>query len=149
MEPDMRPNWRPYPEQDCPYLAALVAHGHELLGLGQSPSPPRVAAEVERWLNDAQDAEHPMDSSVSIPVAIAWGDAIARQLQWEWGEYHWDSDTKEPALAPPDRAHMFLPLTYILDKLEPGATSTAMLLFNMLVAGQRPPARPGAFVVIG
>jgi hypothetical protein len=142
------PIWQPFEAGTYDDLSEMQAEGLIELGVGDDAGPRETAAAVERWLEDARRDQRPVETRLSTRVALAWGVAVARQTGWAWGYYVWRGQ-RYPGLASPDRAHVHLPGIYILGQLEPETEITAELLFNMLAAGQRPPAQPGALSVIG
>jgi hypothetical protein len=147
-EPEPKPGWEPIDEDKYPELLSMAAAGWAELGLGDAPSPQETAKAVDRWLTAMQGQKQPIEWEISGPVLLAWGDAIARQTGWEWG-FYLSQGEQLLALAAPDRAHVHLPVVYIFGQLERGAEVTAELLFNMLAAGERPPAQSGDLSIIG
>ncbi len=111
--------------------------------MGGVSEPKKIAGLVDYFLRQK------MASSADLtPIAMAYGDAVSTATGWKWGIYAL-GNTQHLALVSADQAHAHLPLPYIATQSQKSQETTALLLFNMLAAGNLPPTRGDSLEVIG
>ncbi|MCW5713674.1 MAG: hypothetical protein KIT43_04060 [Bauldia sp.] len=135
-------------DQMRPVLDRMVRHGSELLEVTVNAEPIEVAAATNAWLTRVKYSSLLLPPETGQAIGAAFGEALRRQLGWDWRLFHGGEDVTL-ALASPDDAFVHLPLAFISRQLEPRRSPTALLLFNMLAQGQIPPSKAGAFTEIG
>jgi hypothetical protein len=142
------PALQPLDEGDRQVIASLVAEGRNVVGAGPSAEPRDVAGSVNRWLSGLKREKRSPTGEHLAAAAVAYGDALASVTGWRWNLYL-ESGREYLALASPDASHVHLPVEFMSGQITAMDEVTALLLFNMLAAGQRPDARPGELRVIG
>ena len=129
-------------------LAALSATGRGILGLGEAADPGRVAQSVDRWLRSyKRQGKSPSDEEQAA-VAATFGEAVAHVTGWQWQRYLWRG-WEYFALTSPDATHVHVPLIFVARQLASTAEVTALLLINMLAAGERPQAPASGQMLVG
>jgi hypothetical protein len=129
-------------------LADLTANGRNILGVEDAAGPQALAKAVDLWLRKLKRERDSATDENLTAVAIAYGDAIARATGWQWNLYQWQA-REYFALVSPEATHMLVPFSSISRQLSFENDVTALLLFNMLVAGQWPDARPRELKIVG
>jgi hypothetical protein len=129
-------------------LAALGVSGRGKLGLGAATDPGLVAQAVDRWLRGCKRERKSPCADEQAAVAAAFGEAVADVTGWQWRQYLWQG-CQYFALASPDATLVHVPLMFVASQLTPAAEVTALLLFNMLAAGERPHAPAGGQTLVG
>jgi hypothetical protein len=129
-------------------LAALTADGRNVLGVERAAGPQVLARAVDLWLRKLKRERKSATGEDLTAVAIAYGDAIARATGWQWNLYQ-RQGREYFALVSPEATHAHVPFSFLSRQLSSENDVTALLLFNMLLAGQRPDARPGELRIVG
>jgi len=129
-------------------LAALTADGRNVLGVERAAGPQVLVRAVDLWLRKLKRERKSATGEDLTAVAIAYGDAIARATGWQWNLYQ-RQGREYFALVSPEATHAHVPFSFISRQLSSENDVTALLLFNMLLAGQRPDARPGELRIVG
>lgn len=142
------PQTSPMSDRIRPFLDQLVKHGSDLLEVVVHAEPGKVAAATNAWITRAKYASAAVSLAAGQAVGAVYGEALRRQLGWEWRILH-IGEQVTLAVASPDDAYLHLPLAFIPRQLEPTRSPTALLLFNMLAQGQLPPSMAGALTEIG
>ena len=79
----------------------------------------------------------------AIALGCLWGQTVCDALGWEWCLVK-KGDAKIFSVASPNRSHFVPPMQFLQDQIRrrgADAEITTLLLFNVLVAGDLPPAR--------
>jgi hypothetical protein len=87
----------------------------------------------------------------AIDLGSLWGQSVCDALGWEWCAVR-DGDTEIFSVAAPDRSYFVAPLHFMqkqLGRRGADAEITSLLLFNMLKAGNLPPARAKDYQALG
>jgi hypothetical protein len=129
-------------------VAALSASGRGILGLGETTDPGRVAQSVDRWLRSCKRQGKSPSEEEQAAVAATFGEAVAHVTEWEWQRYLWQG-CQYFALTSPDATYVHVPLIFVARQLATSAAVTALLLFNMLAAGERPQAPASGQTLVG
>jgi Domain of unknown function (DUF3806) len=129
-------------------LAALTADGRNVLGVEHAAGPQALAKAVDLWLRKLKRERKSATEEGLTAIAIAYGDALARATGWQWNLYQWQG-RKYFALVSPEATHVHVPFSFVSRQLSLENDVTALLLFNMLAAGQWPDARAGELRIVG
>lgn len=129
-------------------LRAVLPRGARLAKVKVTDAPDEIAAAVDAAVTAARAKKKPRSLDDATALGALWGDALARASGWTWAHLVLGKH-KRVCLVSPDRAHACAPLEYLYAQRTPGAEVTALLLFNMVVAGQLPPSAPGKLVRFG
>ncbi len=129
-------------------LAALSATGRGILGLGEATDPGLVAQSVDRWLRSCKRQGKSPSEQEQAAVAATFGEAVAHVTGWQWQRYLWQG-WEYFALTSPDATHVHVPLIFVARQLATTSEVTALLLFNMLAAGERPQAPASGPMLVG
>jgi hypothetical protein len=128
----------------------LAKDGAGLLQLYSEDDPAVLVAAIDEHIN----ATRPLAGDALLDEAVAlgclWGTQVCRALDWEWVQL--DDGRLEPhyAIVSPDRAFAILPTSYIRGLLaDAERDNTALLLYNMLVAGNVPSSVPKSYYLLG
>ncbi len=128
-------------------LWRMIADGVERIGAASAGVPKEIAGAVDRWITHAQRAGDVPGDDLEV-VGAAYGHAIAKAAGWEW-RFYVREGKRYLAVASPDGAHVCLPFAYLHRQVTPRTETTALLLFNMICAGNMPDSRPGACCLVG
>ena len=109
-----------------------------------------VPAELRQQMREGVDLE-----SLAVGYGTLWGDQICNQLSWTWVKLHDDvNDADAVAIVSPDKAyccpcHQYMYAT-IGQSIEASSDrkNTIGLLYNMIMAGNLPPAEPGSYAIL-
>jgi hypothetical protein len=145
---EVAPSVAPLDDTSRQELAARTAKGLEILGLKAVADPETVADSVLRWIYYSKEPQKSAAADDQIAVAVAYGDAVARVTGWQWNLYLWQGH-QDFALISPDARYVHLPISFISRQPAAASEATALLLFNMLAAGDFSQARPGDLAVLG
>jgi hypothetical protein len=129
-------------------LATLIANGGDVLGVDRAAGPQILAGAVDLWLRQLKRTRKSVADEDLVAVAVAYGEAIACATGWQWSLCQWEGRGCF-ALVSPEATHLHVPFSFIYRQLTLENDVTALLLFNMLVAGQRPDARPAELKMVG
>jgi hypothetical protein len=84
-----------------------------------------------------------------LALACLWGEAVTKQLGYEWRQVRWPGGGSI-GIVEPNRRFALYPFPYIERIVEDRrADNTILLLFNMLVGGNVPKAAPNSYVTLG
>jgi hypothetical protein len=87
----------------------------------------------------------------AIALGCLWGQAVCDALGWEWCAVK-KGDAKVFSVASPNRSHHVPPMQFLQNQLRrrgADAEITSLLLFNMLKAGDLPPAKAHELQALG
>jgi hypothetical protein len=88
-------------------------------------------------------------SEAALCFGCLWGEALWNETDWEWAAVSLEPDKELYGVVSPARSHVVFPLHYLRDLLsDPERDQTSLLLYNMLKAGDLPPAEPGEYKVL-
>ena len=134
----------------------LAAAARDLLGLGATGGSPKdVVAAINQSLATSGWLAHTGLEADEAAIALGslWGEQCIRAFKWEWVALTEpdadDEDDAHVAVVPSDRRFVIFPTYFIRTLLEPGADVTALLIFNMIAAGNTPHAEAGAYLELG
>jgi hypothetical protein len=129
-------------------VAALSASGRGILGLGETTDPGRVAQSVDRWLRSCKRQGKSPSEEEQAAVAATFGEAVAHLTGWQWQRYLWQG-CQYFARTSPDATYVHVPLIFVARQLATSAAVAALLLLNMLAAGERPQAPASGQTLVG
>lgn len=147
---------RPLTGEERVEFSDFSARAWKLLGLRASETEPEIAVEaVNRWVDDYQSKrrgflgrfrkDDPQMVDFALGLGAVWGDQIVRKLGWEW-TCVLDKGRELYGVASPDRSLVIYPTYFLKECLaDPNKDCTALLAFNMLVAGTLPAFEAGGF----
>ena len=134
----------------------LASAARELLGLGATGGSPKdIVAAIDQTLTTrGWLAKTGLEADeAAVALGSLWGEQLTRAFKWEWvGLHEHDSeDDEDPhvGVVSPDRRFVVFPSYFIRALLEPDSDVTALLTFNMIAAGNLPPADAGTYVELG
>lgn len=158
------PAERPLTVDEEQELDALLAAALELVplppeALAADELPPGALVGAVAAAVDAARAGEPFAGDMAVEDAavalgVLWADELQRITGWELIFATFDAEGPEPlealCLARRDRALAVLPVLLIAGALfDRHSENTVALLFQLIVAGQTPPAEPGDWRVLG
>jgi hypothetical protein len=136
------PKERPLTPEEINDWQGCIEHAFQELSIGDaSQTPAELAARVDHCVDEWQAGRRPEPEKSSLidtalGLGAVWGDALLRQLGWEWTVILEDGQEYYAASAR-DRSLIIYPAYYIKDCLEnPHLDCTVALAFNMMVAGK-------------
>lgn len=91
-------------------------------------------------------AEERIDASLGL--SAIYGELLHTACGWSWAELREGRSKRWIAVLSPSGGHVLPLLPYVQQQIQ-SETSNGALLFNMIVAGNLPPAEPGQLVPIG
>jgi hypothetical protein len=119
--------------------------GRRLLSIGECATPSDVLAVLDAFVDGwprrdpavvAADLSKPDDLILSWAIGALWGDQVIRQFRWEWIVAA-ETDSERYGVASPDRALVIYPAYFVRECFYDASKDfTAMLMFNMLLAGR-------------
>ncbi|WP_394793272.1 hypothetical protein [Armatimonas sp.] len=137
---------RPLTTEELSEFADYTHRAMINLGLADFEPEPEVAVQavetfVDRWQAERRNPikklfiRSPNPVEVALGLGSVWGNQLVRRFGWEWACIQQD-DQELYAVVAPDRSIAVYP-TYFLKACldDPRVDCTAMLAFNMLVAG--------------
>jgi hypothetical protein len=119
--------------------------------LGVDGVPGAIVARIGSFLDEVRSGKRPDPKSndVRLGLGVLWGDQVRAQVGWRWVHLTYAHlDFASYALVPDDRAFACFPLNRIPDLMAASA-NTSVLLFERIRAGELPPRRASAYLVIG
>ncbi len=136
-------------------LAEWISHGYSVLGLSND-SPPDEAIRTVGRLIDSWRIEHQNSiedpeviNEQSLTLGAAWGTAVIKEFGWQWTCVEYEGQDFFAVVAP-DRAYGCLPFNNIYTLLtDSQADNCAILLFNMIKAGNLPPSDANRYQMLG
>ena len=153
---------QPLAEEVRREIEMLAGAARELLDLPASGGDPRTivgtidaAIRSQGWLEktglEADEA--------AIALGALWGEQLTRAFGWSWvtltetepdvEEDADEADDEHVGVVPADRRYLVFPTYFIRGLLEPDADVTALLTFNLIAAGNLPPAESGEYIELG
>lgn len=138
-------------------IRECVKEGLELIGLSQGASPDEVQRAIFQKVNDLRDdisaTPEDFDGETILDLALRlgclWGQVICDELDWEWANVTFPEGDFF-AILTPDRSRVMLPLHYFKELMnDPEKDPTSELIYNMLKAGNLPPAEANEYLVFG
>jgi hypothetical protein len=83
-----------------------------------------------------------------LGLSAIYGDLLRSACGWSWAEVREGRSKRWIAALAPSGTHALALLPYVQKQIQ-SETPTVTLLFNMIAAGQLPPAEPGRLVLVG
>ena len=81
-------------------------------------------------------------------LAFAWGQTLVEELGWQWMMLEDEAGHKTSAVVSPNKSHA-VPVLQFMEKLATEQEdTTSQLLYNMIVAGDLSPAKPGELKIM-
>jgi hypothetical protein len=128
-------------------IAASVARACAYLQLPPGQKSPEAAQQaifeaVQRVIGSTKTLPPKAVQDMAIELGSLWGQSICDALGWEWCCVK-QEEGKVFAVASVDRSHYVAPMHFLQRQLEQRgetADNTTLLLFNMIKAGETPPA---------
>jgi len=141
------PGFRPLPPEVVAEVREAAARARKRLGLKDDRKPKAVVKAIYGELDAVRDRKRmPKDEKrqTAIDLGALWGEALCAAAGWEWACVTEDG-TESYVVASPTRSHVVDPLVLAHRILTARREdNTALLAFNMIVAGNVPEAAPGA-----
>lgn len=143
---------RPLPADERIEIAEVGAQWRQRLHLSGEMSPEavlqRIAEEMQKlrpafW---TMSAEERLDASLGL--SAIYGELLRSACGWSWAELRESRSKRWIAMLAPSGTHALVLVPYMQQHIQAEAP-TVTLLFNMIAAGQLPPAEPGQLVSIG
>jgi hypothetical protein len=138
----------PVPGEFLRELAEVLRRGERYARVTIGATPEAIAGAVDAALRRAQRERATLSFDAIEALAALWGTAVARASGWRW-THAVQGDASWICLASADRAHACSPLSFISRQAEPSRETTALLLFNMIRAGNLPASAPGQLAFVG
>lgn len=142
----------PLPVSDARLLEAAGRHLRLRLHLGSNAT---IEATLAALLTECANPDSTTaagdavgSSERAMALAAVFGDLVCRTRGWSWVELRVEPDGRWPAVAPPAGTHALAVVPFIHKQLSSDAP-TLRLLFNLIAAGQLPPAIDGTVVTLG
>ncbi|MBL8325936.1 MAG: hypothetical protein JNJ89_13375 [Rubrivivax sp.] len=142
----------PLPAEQLHELELAGAEMRHRLRLSLEASAEFVLAQLQSEMRERRlrwselSAEQREDTVLGL--SAIYGDLLRSALGWSWVELRQGRSLRWIALLAPTGQHVFAPVPHFGLQIGADAPTTA-LLFNMLCAGDLPPAEPGQIVPIG
>jgi hypothetical protein len=144
--------------QELDQLADNAMKAWEILQLNEQSTRKQVISAI----HDAIEEMRPnfstykpnVQHNITVCFGALWGQMLCGAAGWDWIGLSVDGDEAFLALTSPDRAHAIAPVNLmqrnLLSKEQDDAPpeNTVRLVFNMIEAGQLPPSRAGAFLML-
>jgi hypothetical protein len=132
----------PLPAEQRRRVDEAVSVGETIVGLAPDASPSEVATAVDRAIARAKRAKVALPEPDAHALGVLWGKAVAYAAGWSWAVVV-DGDDSYLSVVSKDLALACPVLVYMAEQAKPGSETTALLLFNMIVGGNVPEAKPG------
>lgn len=129
-------------------IANAMAAGEKAAKVDASAAPEEIAGAVDRAIRRARRSQKMLSAARIDGLAALWGKAVAAATGWTWAHVV-DGDDKHVCLVSKDHAHACAPFSFMRGQAEPDREVTALLVFNMLGAGDLPESKPGALSFVG
>jgi hypothetical protein len=107
---------------------------------------------IVHYLDELKKSSKRLNSSERIDMAVElgalWGQTLCDAAKWAWCHVKEGDEDGRILVASPNRSHVIDPIRFVHTQLgKRGKTSanTSQLVFNMISAGNLPPASPGAY----
>jgi hypothetical protein len=115
------------------------------LEIAMDAPPEEIVTAVNTLLRDVEDdkRERPEDDIV-MGLGLLLGFQYTRAFDWKWGYVTWEEGFEAHSITSPDAAIAITPIQWVNSISNKEATTNVLLNFNMVEAGNVPPAEPGA-----
>jgi hypothetical protein len=133
-------------------ISQAAARAREFLQLRTKASPKAAVAAI----NDAiekirrQKPAKPINrKELAIDLGALWGEALCATENWEWRVLRVKGDGTINAVCSPSRSHAIDPISFIhrmVSSRSSEVDTTALLVFNMIKAGDLPVSVSNAYV---
>lgn len=129
-------------------LVTLARAGAKHLALPMDAAPGEIVGAINTWLRAIEDdeQERPEDDTV-MQLAVLLAVQYTRAFAWKWARITWDEDFAAHSVTAPDASIAIAPIQWVNAISKKEATTNVLLNFNMVAAGNVPPAKPGACVL--
>lgn len=139
----------PLTEAEFNEFGMYAGQGMQLLGFSDEADPPEtVVAAIGRFIEEWDPAYVTGESEfaiIALCIGLVWGHQVTRALDWQWTVLEQDGQ-RSYAVVSPDRAYATHPAVFIAQCLQGVRENTAVLLFNLLRAGNLPSSEPNAYL---
>jgi hypothetical protein len=109
----------------------------------------RLYEAINTFRSQPAEAREAGVSEAALCFGCLWGETLCNETGWEWATVTLRPDEEFYGVVSPSRSHVVFPLHYLRDLLsDPERDQTSLLLYNMLKAGDLPPAGPGEYKVL-
>jgi hypothetical protein len=133
----------------------FLTRAPEWLGPGSETDTPdqrqeRLYAAINAFRSEPADVREARFALETTRIGCLWGQTVCDQLAWEWAMVLLEPDEQDLGVVSPSRSHVVFPVLFLEELLgDPDRDQTSLLLYNMLKAGNLPPAGPGEYHVLG
>lgn len=138
----------PLPPADFNRLAAAIAHGIVLAGVGPEASAEDTAKAVDAAIRRAKDSGKGLTPDQVEGLGVLWGKAVSQASGWTWARVV-DGDASHICLVAQDHAHACLPLALVADQLNDGKECSSLVIFEMIAGAALPPAELEELAFVG
>jgi hypothetical protein len=145
---------RPLTEEERGEVEDCLDHARGWFGdAAGAASPDRI----QQWIYETVNAlrSKPRETTedgrtqTALNLGCLWGQAVCDQLGWEWAAVSLEPGSEFYGVVAPSRSHAIFPLHYVQELLsDPERGQTSLLLYNMLKAGDLPPAEPREYKIL-
>ena len=142
----------PLPADEQIEIAAVGAEWRQRLQLRDDASPETILQRLTEEMQKLRpafwtiSAEERIDASLGL--SAIYGELLRSAGGWSWAELRESRSKRWIAMLAPSSTHALALLPYVQQQIQ-SETPTVTLLFNMIVAGQLPPAESGQLASIG
>jgi hypothetical protein len=123
----------------------LAAKTRTLIRVPAKATPEQVIARIGAYIDGvrARKRSMPRSSDTKLGLGVLWGEQLRARTGWKWVHVTYKDGFKSYGLVPRDRSCVCFPLDHIPEQLSvrKRPDHTTVLLFNMVVGGDRPRGR--------
>jgi hypothetical protein len=142
----------PLPADEQIEISEIHAEWRQRLQLPSDANPATVLARLAEEMQKLRpvfltiSAEERADASLGL--SAIFGELLCSACGWSWVELRESRSKRWIAVLSPTRNHALALVPYVQQQIQSAAPNVT-LLFNMIVAGNLPPAEPGQLVTVG
>jgi hypothetical protein len=120
----------------------------KLLHVERDAVPKTIVAALTERVRDARATETAFDDDWIVPFGTLLGEQYVRGFGWHWGEVVWDGDEANASVCvlSPDNALSIQPIWWLDHVITEHRSVNFLLNYNMVEAGNVPPAAPNEAV---
>ena len=147
---------RPLDKTEMEQLAANAMRARNSLQLSAAVSDEQILAALHAAVEQVRPSFASLKPNVqhnmTVSLGSLWGVLLCNATPWRWCELlRGEAEEGFLAIVSPDASYAISPVdffTALLTQAPENADNTVRLLFNMIVAGQLPPSRPGEYKML-
>jgi hypothetical protein len=133
-------------------ISEAVTRAREFLELKSKASPKAAITAVRQAIDNVRRQKRRKGKNakeLAIDLGALWGEALCQALNWEWCMLREKGEGTVCAVCSPDRSHAIDPISLIyrlVTSRNSDYDNTALLVFNMIKAGDMPVSVPRGYV---